>query len=114
MNRFAWLPDFESLLRAAGIAAHAVPEPAPARRLAIAAGDWGAAAAVAVEHGCRWAGMWADAEAQHMRLHCVLEYAGDHRGRAAHFPARQDRDGLRLHGDLRSGKRLTTSFHGSA
>ncbi len=78
MNRFGWLPDFEARLKAAGIAAHAVPEPAPARRLAIAAGDWGAAAAVALEHGCRWAGMWADAEAQHMRLHCVLEYAGDH------------------------------------
>jgi Ni,Fe-hydrogenase III large subunit len=78
MSRFAWLPDFRARLQAAGIGTHEVPAPAPAQSLALASADWGPAAAVAAEHGCRWAGMWADADAEHMRLYCVLEYAGDH------------------------------------
>lgn len=78
MTRFAWLPQFMDRLQAAGIAAQPTPEPSPVRGLTLAAADWGPTAAIAAQYSCRWAGMWADADVQTMRLYCVLEYAGDH------------------------------------
>ncbi|AOV17300.1 hydrogenase [Acidihalobacter aeolianus] len=77
MTRFAWLPEFETRLQTAGIAAHAEKEAPPARALRVAPAEWGLAATVAAQYGCRWAGMWAEADEARMRLYCVLDYAGD-------------------------------------
>ena len=82
MSQLVWLHKFETQLQKAGIALGSDPEISSGISSvctrSIAASDWGAAAAVAVTFGCRWAGMWADADTQAMRVYCVLEYDGDY------------------------------------
>jgi len=46
--------------------------------LAIAAADWGPAAAVAKAQDWRWAGAWADADAQRMHLYALLAQGGEY------------------------------------
>ncbi|APZ42256.1 hydrogenase [Acidihalobacter ferrooxydans] len=77
MSRAIWLPKFEARLQEAGIALGADCGISSVCTRSIAASDWGPAAAVAMTFGCRWAGMWAEADEARMRLYCVLDYAGD-------------------------------------
>ncbi|MFA5628081.1 MAG: NADH-quinone oxidoreductase subunit C [Thiohalomonadaceae bacterium] len=51
---------------------------APAHLLKIDAEDWGRAAQIAAEFGCRWAGVWAEQRGSTLLLNAALAYQGDH------------------------------------
>jgi len=51
---------------------------APAHLLTIDPEDWGRSAQQAAAFGCRWAGVWGDAVAEHVAIRACLEYQGDY------------------------------------
>lgn len=50
----------------------------PVHALTLDPEDWGNAARVAAAFGCRWAGVWGDAIAEHIVLRACLAYQGDY------------------------------------
>jgi len=80
MSRFDWLPGYLACLRDERVIVrrHDTLQLAPAQSLALDAEDWGGAARAAAACGCRWAGVWADEEADRMTVRACLEYRGDY------------------------------------
>ena len=80
MSRFDWLPEYLACLQDKRVVARCAQQPklAPARCVVLDAEDWGRAAGVAAGFGCRWAGVWGDAVAEHIAIHACLEYRGDY------------------------------------
>ncbi|GAB4295747.1 MAG: NADH-quinone oxidoreductase subunit C [Thiohalomonadaceae bacterium] len=80
MSHFDWLSELlaryqdEHVLVRRGSAR----ELAPAHLLEIDAEDWGRAAQVAAQFGCRWAGVWAEQHADSLLISAALAYQGDH------------------------------------
>lgn len=129
MSGFHWLNDFLSALEASGVRGSLQPADMlpPARVLSVAPADWATVAEIAAGTGCRWAGVWGDAEPAGVVVRCCLCRQGDYLvliarmpwddavlpSQTAHFPAadrmeRHTRDllGVRFEGHP-DGRRWT-------
>ena len=80
MSRFDWLSEFLARLQEEHVVVHVgnALVLAPAHCLELDAEDWGKAARVAANFGCRWAGLWGDPEAERVVIRACLEYQGDY------------------------------------
>ena len=80
MSGFDWLSEFVTRLHNEHIVVHEVDTHTltPAQAMAVDVEDWGNAARVAAGFGCRWAGVWGDAVAEHIVLRACLVYQGDY------------------------------------
>jgi Ni,Fe-hydrogenase III large subunit len=80
MSGFGWLTEYLSLLEAEHVmlAGGSASTLAPAHRLELDSEDWGAAARVALRMGCRWAGVWGDADGDAIAARACLEREGDY------------------------------------
>ena len=80
MSRYAWLPDYLARLAGEGVTAVADDRDAlaPARRLTLAADDWGTAGRIAAAVGCRHAGLWGDPEGERIVIRACLARDGDY------------------------------------
>lgn len=80
MNGFDWVNALVTHLHGEHVQAR-VPEVhslAPAQNLFVDAEDWGNAARIAADFGCRWAGTWGDAVEEHIVVRACLAYQGDY------------------------------------
>ena len=80
MSRFDWLSEYLARLQAEHVVVHGSDATAlaPAHSLWLDAEDWGRAARVAADFGCRWAGVWGDPGADEIVVRACLEYQGDY------------------------------------
>jgi hypothetical protein len=91
VSRFAWLPDYLARLAREGVTALADDRDAlaPARRVALAADDWGTAGRIAAAVGCRHAGLWGDPEGERIVVRACLVRDGDYLVLETTIPLRQ-------------------------
>ena len=91
MSRFAWLPDYLARLAGEGVTALSDDRDAlaPARRLTLAADDWGTAGRIAAAVGCRHAGLWGDPEGERIVIRACLARDGDYLVLETTVPLRQ-------------------------
>ncbi|MBI1424746.1 MAG: Ni,Fe-hydrogenase III large subunit [Gammaproteobacteria bacterium] len=80
MSGFDWLNEFVTRMQSEHVLvqaseAHAL---APAQGLTLDVEDWGNAARIAANFGCRWAGGWGDVREEFIVLHACLAYQGDY------------------------------------
>ncbi len=81
MNRFEWLSEYLARLHDEHILVRggSASDLSPAHRLTLDAEDWSRAARLGREMGCRFAGLWGDADkASRVSVHACLEYRGDY------------------------------------
>ena len=80
MSAFDWLSEYLARLEDEHIVVRGgdAATLAPAHRLGLDAEDWGPAARVAAEIGCRWAGLWGDPVEDQIIVHACMECAGDY------------------------------------
>jgi Ni,Fe-hydrogenase III large subunit len=88
MSRFDWLSEYLARLQDEHVVVLGGDAAAlsPAHSLQLDAEDWGNAARVAAEFGCRWAGVWGDADEQGVDVLACLEYQGDYLVLATRVP----------------------------
>ena len=80
MSGFDWLSEFVTRLHSEHVVVHEVDAHAlaPAQSIQLDVEDWGNAARVAASFGCRWAGAWGDAVAEHIVLRACVVYRGEY------------------------------------
>jgi Ni,Fe-hydrogenase III large subunit/Ni,Fe-hydrogenase III component G len=80
VTRVGWLSDYLARLQDEHVAVRDVDAAilAPAQNLILDVEDWGNAARAAATFGCRWAGVWGDANDEHIVVRACLEYQGDY------------------------------------
>lgn len=80
MSRFDWLSEYLARLQDEHVMVHHgdAVQLAPAHCLVLDAEDWGKAAQVAADFGCRWAGLWGDPVADQVTIRACLVYQGDY------------------------------------
>jgi Ni,Fe-hydrogenase III large subunit len=80
MSRFDWLSEYLARLEDEHVVVHAgnAAMLAPAHSLVLDAEDWGNAARVAADFGCRWAGIWGDPDDKCVVVRACVEYQGDY------------------------------------
>ncbi|HGX92730.1 MAG TPA: Ni,Fe-hydrogenase III large subunit, partial [Candidatus Tenderia sp.] len=88
MSRFDWLSEYLARLQDEHVVVRhgdAVTL-APAHLLELDAEDWGRVAEVAAAFGCRWAGIWGDADVEQVVVRACLVYQGDYVVLATEIP----------------------------
>jgi Ni,Fe-hydrogenase III large subunit len=80
MSGFAWLQDLVARMHSEHVMVQETEAQtlAPAHTLALDVEDWGNAARVCADFGCRWAGVWGDALDEHIVLRACVVYQGDY------------------------------------
>jgi Ni,Fe-hydrogenase III large subunit/Ni,Fe-hydrogenase III component G len=80
MSGFAWLHELVTRMQDEHVMLQETDAQtlSPAHTLALDMEDWGNAARIAASFGCRWAGVWGDAVAEHILLRVCFAYAGDY------------------------------------
>jgi len=80
MSNFDWLSELVARMHKEHVLLQEDTEQTllPAHSLALDAEDWGKAARVAADFGCRWAGVWGDAIDDHVVLRACVVYQGDY------------------------------------
>ena len=80
MSGFAWLHELVTRMQSEHVMLQETDAQilAPAHTLALDMEDWGNAARIAAAFGCRWAGVWGDAVAEHIVLRACLAFQGDY------------------------------------
>ena len=80
MSDFDWLNELVARMHSEQVMLQATPAQtlAPAHTFALDVEDWGNAARVAADFGCRWAGVWGDAGDEDIVLRACFVYQGDY------------------------------------
>lgn len=80
MSQAEWITDLVTRMHSEHVLVQSdeVQGLSPVHTLTLDPEDWGSAARVAAAFGCRWAGVWGDAIAEHIVLRACLAYQGDY------------------------------------
>jgi Ni,Fe-hydrogenase III large subunit len=88
VSSFDWLSEYLARLQDEHVVVYSGDASilAPAHSLQFDAEDWGNAARVAADFGCRWAGVWGDPDDEGVIIRACVEYQGDYLVLATRVP----------------------------